>query len=66
MGWSLETTGLPEGYRIVEWEDGLTLLNAQGTVIAEFGAFIADLSVILGAAWDDAGPNSSPTLRAGR
>lgn len=54
MGWRLAISGLPDGYQVLEKEDGLTLLDPAGRVVAEFGPMLSDLSVIVKAAWDDA------------
>lgn len=53
MGWRLAVSGLPDGYQVLEREDGLTLLNPEGRVVAEFGPMLSDLSVIVKTAWDD-------------
>jgi hypothetical protein len=63
MGWTIRVSGLPEGYKIVEWEDGLSLLNPRGASIAEFGAMLVDLGVVLRAAWDDAGSSQGTELQ---
>ncbi|MGQ0570001.1 MAG: hypothetical protein ACT4P5_10805 [Armatimonadota bacterium] len=54
MGWRLAVSGLPEGYQVEEEEDGLTLRNPQGQVVAEFGPLVASMEVVVRAAWDDA------------
>ncbi len=56
MGWRLAVPGLPEGYEVVEHEDGLRLIDPRGRVVAEFGPMLAGLDVIVSAAWDDVQP----------
>ncbi|MGH2404522.1 MAG: hypothetical protein ACRDGN_08660 [bacterium] len=54
MGWSLALSGLPEGYEVVEHEDGLQLLAPDKRIVAEFGPLLPDLEVVRSVAWDDA------------
>lgn len=54
MGWRLAVAGLPEGYAVVEHEDGLSLLDPRGRAIAEFGPMLADLATVVAAAREDA------------
>ena len=56
MGWRLALSGLPEGYEVVEHEDGLCLLGPESRVVAEFGPLLPDLEVVRSVAWDDARP----------
>lgn len=63
MGWRLTVSGLPEGYQVEEEEDGLTLRNAQGQVVAEFGPLVASMEVIIRAAWEDAQPLAEDRLQ---
>jgi len=61
MGWRLVVPGLPEGYAVVEHEDGLSLIDPRERVVAEFGPMLAGLDVIVSAAWEDVQP-----MREGR
>ncbi|MDR7521290.1 MAG: hypothetical protein QN168_02385 [Armatimonadota bacterium] len=54
MGWSIVLPGLPEGYEVVEQEDGLTLLDPRGTVVAVYGPMLSDLDQVMEAAWHHA------------
>ncbi len=56
MGWSLALSGLPEGYEVVEHEDGLQLLGPEKRVVAEFGPLLSGLDIVRSVAWDDAWP----------
>jgi len=61
MGWRLTLSGLPEGYEVVEHEDGLRLLGPGKRAVAEFGPLLNDLDLIRSAAWEDA--RSAPRER---
>jgi hypothetical protein len=54
MSWRLPVEGLPEGYQVIEKEDGLVLVNPGGRAVAEFGPMVADLGPVVAAAWEDA------------
>lgn len=54
MGWKLDVPGLPEGYRVIEGEDGMTLLGPGDRVVAQFGPMLSALETVVGAAWEDA------------
>jgi hypothetical protein len=62
MGWRLDVGGLPDGYVVVEHEDGLRLLGPRGRVIAEFGPMVSDLATVVSAAWDDLQPTRQGAL----
>jgi hypothetical protein len=53
MGWKLDIPGLPEGYRVIEGEDGITLMGPRDTVVAQFGPMLSSLDAVVAAAWDD-------------
>ncbi len=53
MGWSLALSGLPEGYEVVEHEDGLQLLAPEKRIVAEFGPLLPDLEIVRSIAWED-------------
>ncbi len=55
MGWRLALSGLPEGYEVVEHEDGLQLLGPGQRIVAEFGPLLPDLEVVKKVAWEDVG-----------
>lgn len=63
MGWRLSIPGLPDGYEVVEHEDGLSLVAPGDRVVAEFGPMVADLDVIVSAAWDDTQPTRRGRLQ---
>ena len=63
MGWRLALGGLPEGYGVVEHEDGLKLLGPRGDVVAEFGPLLPDLDIVRSIAWEDAGPSVKEKLQ---
>ncbi len=63
MGWRLAVPELPDGYEVVEHEDGLRLIASGGRVVAEFGPMVADLTVIVSAARDDAEPSRKGRLQ---
>jgi hypothetical protein len=65
MGWRLPVEGLPEGYCVVEQEDGLTVIDPLGRKVAEFGPMLDDLGAVVSAAWEDAAPGALrvPTIR---
>lgn len=64
MGWRLAVPGLPEGYEVVEQEDGLTLLDPGGRAIAQFGPMLSDLKVVVDAAWEDARRSPARVLQS--
>lgn len=57
MSWRLPVEGLPDGYQVIEKEDGLVLVDPGGRAVAEFGPMVADLGAVIAAAWDDAAAN---------
>jgi hypothetical protein len=61
MGWRLTLSGLPEGYEVVEHEDGLRLHGPGKRVVAEFGPLLNDLDLVRSTAWEDA--RSAPRER---
>ena len=63
MGWRLAVPGLPDGYEVVEHEDGLSLIDPRERVVAEFGPMLAGLDVIVSAAWDDVQPMREDRLQ---
>jgi hypothetical protein len=63
MGWRLDVHGLPDGYEVIEHEDGLRLLGPRGRVIAEFGPMVMSLGTVISAAWDDKQPARRGTLQ---
>ncbi|MDQ7857792.1 MAG: hypothetical protein QN125_10775 [Armatimonadota bacterium] len=54
MSWRLPVEGLPDGYQVIEKEDGLVLVDPDGRAVAEFGPMVADLAAVVAAARDDA------------
>lgn len=54
MGWRLALNGLPEGYEVVEHEDGVQLLGSENRIVAEFGPSLPDLEIVKSVAWEDA------------
>jgi hypothetical protein len=66
MGWRLEIPGLPEGYRVIEWEDGLTLVNPAGEVVAQFGPMLPALGMVVATAWDDVEAPAPTGIRPAR
>lgn len=63
MGWKLDVPGLPEGYRVIEEEDGVTLLGPRDRVVAQFGPMLSALETVVGAAWEDARPTANEELQ---
>jgi hypothetical protein len=53
MGWRLVVPGLPDGYEVVEHEDGLSLIGPGERRVAEFGPMVAGMGVVVSAAWED-------------
>ena len=63
MGWKLDIPGLPEGYRAIEGEDGITLMGPRDSVVAQFGPMLSTLEAVVAAAWDDARPTTNEELQ---
>ncbi len=63
MGWRLVVLGLPDGYEVVEHEDGLSLVAPGGRLVAEFGPMVAGVDVVVSAAWEDAQPTREDHLQ---
>jgi hypothetical protein len=53
VGWKLDVPGLPEGYHVIEAEDGITLMGPQGIPVAHFGPMVSSLEAVVAAAWED-------------